>query len=105
MTEVSRVDTGSVPRVIGIDGERRLLEAAALRRRQLCAAFLHGTTRSWRARRRIWPAALAGALLVAIGIAALVVAAAFARQQEIDREQQGSSAPGPVVTILVGRPG
>lgn len=98
MTAPRRIDTGGIPRVTGIDGERRLLEAATLRRRQLCAAFLHGTTRSWRVRRRIWPAALAGALLVAIGIAALVVAAAFARQQEIDREQQG----GPVVTFLVG---
>lgn len=70
----------------GNEAERLLLEAAALRRRQLCAAFLHGSTRSWRVRRRIWPAAATGLLIVAIAIAALAVAGAFARQQEFDRE-------------------
>lgn len=73
------------------DPERELLEAAALRRRQLCVAFLHGSARSWRVRRRIWPAALAGLLIVAIVVAALAVAAAFARQQEIDDQQQSLS--------------
>ena len=76
---------------LGIDPERLLLDAAALRRRQLCAAFLHGSARSWRVRRRIWPAAVAGLLIVALAIAALAVAAAFAAQQRIDDERQSQS--------------
>ncbi len=76
---------------LGIDPERLLLDAAALRRRQLCAAFLHGSARSWRIRRRIWPAAVAGLLIVALAIAALAVAAAFAAQQKIDQERQSQS--------------
>ncbi len=76
---------------LGIDPERLLLDAAALRRRQLCAAFLHGSARSWRIRRRIWPAAIAGLLIVAVTIAALAVAAAFTAQQQLDRERQSRS--------------
>lgn len=73
--------------------ERHVLDAAALRRRQLCAAFLHGSRRSWRRRRRIWPAATAGLLVVAIVVAAFSVTAAFHRQQEINREyDSGRSA-------------
>ena len=75
----------------GPDSERLLLDTAALRRRQLCAAFLHGSARSWRIRRRIWPAAVAGVLIVAAAIAALTVAAAFARQQEIDEQRKSRS--------------
>ncbi|MDQ4039443.1 MAG: hypothetical protein M3313_14090 [Actinomycetota bacterium] len=75
----------------GVDSERLLLDTAALRRRQLCAAFLHGSARSWRIRRRIWPAALSGVLIVALVIAALVVATAFARQQDIDDQRQSRS--------------
>lgn len=76
---------------LGVDPERLLLDAAALRRRQLCAAFMHGSARSWRVRRRIWPAAVAGLLIVAIVIGALAVAAAFARQQELDEQRQSRS--------------
>lgn len=72
----------------GVDPERVLLDSLALRRRQLCAAFCHGSTRSWRQRRRIWPSAAAGVLVVALIVAALAVAAAFRAQQEIQREQQ-----------------
>ncbi len=79
------------------DSERVVLDAAALRRRQLCVAFLHGSARSWRVSRRIWPAALAGLLLVALAVAALAVAGAFARQQEIDGQHQSLSTTwGPI---------
>jgi len=89
----SRTTCGShgVADSLGIDPERLLLDTAALRRRQLCAAFVHGSARSWRVRRRIWPAAVAGLLIVAVAIAALAVAAAFAAQQEIDRKRQSLS--------------
>ncbi len=76
---------------LGIDPERLLLDTAALRRRQLCAALLHGSARSWRVRRRIWPAAVAGVLIVALAIAALAVAAAFAAQQKIDEERESQA--------------
>lgn len=79
------------PNASGVDPERLLLDAAALRRRQLCVAFLHGSTRSWRIRRRIWPATVAGLLIVAVVIAALAVAGAFARQQELDSRQESAS--------------
>jgi len=85
-----RTPSGShgVASPLGVDPERLLLDAAALRRRQLCAAFLHGSARSWRVRRRIWPAAVAGLLIVALVIGALAVAAAFARQQELEHGQR-----------------
>jgi len=95
----SRVASGSLELAnsLGIDPERLLLDAAALRRRQLCAAFLHGSTRSWRVRRRIWPAAVAGLLIVALTIAALAVAAAFAAQQKIDDERRSQSIQWKVI--------
>ncbi|MGI8625409.1 MAG: hypothetical protein ACR2J5_02400 [Geodermatophilaceae bacterium] len=90
---VSRTTSGSqrMANPLGVDSERLLIDTAALRRRQLCAAFLHGSARSWRIRRRIWPAAVSGVLIVAIVIAALAVAAAFDRQQEIDDQRQSRS--------------
>lgn len=87
----------------GPDSERLLLDTAALRRRQLCAAFLHGSARSWRIRRRIWPAAVSGVLIVAVVIAALAVAAAFARQQEIDEQRQSRSMVWEVIGALSAR--
>lgn len=88
----------------GVDPERVLLDSLALRRRQLCAAFCHGSTRSWRQRRRIWPSAAAGVLVVALIIAALAVAAAFRAQQEIQREQQ-IPAGTPSAPAVPGDPG
>jgi hypothetical protein len=69
------------------DSERYALEADVLRRRQLRAALLHGSARTWRDRRRIWPAAIAGAVAVAVIVAAIAVAGAFARQQRTDQQQ------------------
>jgi hypothetical protein len=57
--------------------ERYLLAADDLRRRQLCAALLHGSGRSWRDRRRIWPAVVAGLVVVAVIAAGTAVHAAF----------------------------
>jgi len=92
-TPVNRTTPGSqgMASTLGVDSERLLLDTAALRRRQLCAAFLHGSARSWRIRRRVWPAAVFGVLIVAMVIAALAVAAAFARQQELDEQRQSQS--------------
>lgn len=73
--------------------ERYLLEADTLRRRQLRSALLHGAAQGWRERQRIWPAVIAGVVLVAVILAALAVADAFEKQQRIDEERRR-----PVVT-------
>lgn len=70
------------------NAERYLLESDSLRRRQLRSALLHGSERTWRDRQRVWPAALAGILLVAVVIAAITVANAFEKQQRINEEKQ-----------------
>ena len=70
------------------NAERTLLEADSLRRRQLRAALLHGSSQSWRERRRIWPAVVAGLGAVAIVIAAIAVYGAFQKQKSINEERQ-----------------
>lgn len=51
------------------NAERYLLEADALRRRQLVSALLHGSRRTWREQRRIWPGLVAGVIVVAVIVA------------------------------------
>jgi hypothetical protein len=70
------------------NAERFMLQSEDLRRRQLRSALLHGSGRNWRERRRIWPAALAGAIAVAVIIAVIGVYGAFERQQKIIDEEQ-----------------
>jgi hypothetical protein len=53
------------------NAEKHLLEADELRRRQLRSALLHGSSRTWRDRRRIWPAVVAGLIVVAVVAAAI----------------------------------
>lgn len=79
----------SLPAVLS---PRYLLEADALRRRQLWSAFLHGSRRNWRERRRVWPAVIVGVIIiVAVILAAMAVIGAFRQQQENQREQQQTS--------------
>ena len=59
------------------DAERHILVADSLRRRQLCAAMLHGSRRSWRDRRRSWPGIVAGAVVTALVLAGIAVSSAF----------------------------
>jgi len=68
------------------NAERYLLEADSLRRRQLRSALLHGSARTWRDRRRIWPAVVAGLVVVAVIAAGIAVYGAFRQQQEQQRE-------------------
>lgn len=70
------------------NAERYLLQADNLRRRQLRSALLHGSTRTWRDRRRIWPAVVAGVVAVAVVIAAIAVHSAFQTYQEQQRQQE-----------------
>jgi hypothetical protein len=86
------------------NAERHLLAAESLRRRQLGAALLHGSRLTWRERRRLWPAVLAGLGVAAVIIAVIAVSGAFQRQKRIDEEQErqrnqprpGVSAPASV---------
>jgi hypothetical protein len=74
------------------NAERYVLEADAMRRRQLRSALLHGTGRNWRENRRAWPGVVAGLVVVAIVIAALAVIAAFEKtadnQKKLEEEQE-----------------
>jgi hypothetical protein len=78
------------------NAERHLLEADALRRRQLGSAFLHGSGRTWRDRRAVWPFAAMGVVIVAVAIAGIAVTGAFRAQQcetaKMTQQQKNPSA-------------
>ncbi|GAB3463594.1 hypothetical protein GCM10027570_50810 [Streptomonospora sediminis] len=81
------------------NAESYVLQADALRRRQLRAALLYGSSRYWRRRQRVWPAAIAGGILAAITAGIIVVAGAFDAQQAInDQREQGPGDPVNTVT-------
>ncbi len=73
------------PTPSGAHAERHLLALHALHHRQLLSAFLHGGRRSWRDRRRVWPAVATGLVIIALLLAAVSVLAAFTQQQRIDQ--------------------
>jgi hypothetical protein len=68
------------------NAERYLLEADALRRRQLRSALLHGSSRTWREQRRIWPGVVAGIVVVAVVLASFAVMKAFKKQEDVDQQ-------------------
>lgn len=70
------------------NAEKYLLEADALRRRQLVSALLHGSRRTWREQRRIWPAIVAGIVVVA------VIVAVFGVLHAIQGADSSGPAPG-----------
>ena len=72
--------------------DRHLLALHALRQRQLRTSFLHGSRRTWRDRRRIWPAVVIALALVALIIAGTSVVAAFHRQQQVEAERADKAA-------------
>jgi len=79
--------------------DRHLLALHALRQRQLRTSFLHGRRRTWRDRRRIWPAVVVALALVALIIAGTSVVAAFQRQQQVEAERSDKAA---LVTLFNG---
>lgn len=95
-TAPERTENGAAPTPFGStpNAERYLLEADNLRRRQLRSALLHGSSRTWRDRRRIWPAVIAGIVLTAIIVTAIAVTGTFRNyqrqqeQEEREREQE-----------------
>lgn len=76
------------PFVATPNAERYLLEADNLRRRQLRSALLHGSSRTWRDRRRIWPAVIVGIILAAIIAAAIAITGTFQQQQRLREEER-----------------
>jgi hypothetical protein len=70
------------------NAERHVLAADNLRRRQLRSALIHGSLRSWRDRRRTWPAVLAGVIVTAVVLAAIAVYGAFQATEEQQRRQE-----------------
>ncbi|WP_236700551.1 hypothetical protein [Allosalinactinospora lopnorensis] len=77
------------------NAEQYLLQADALRRRQLRAALLYGSSRYWRRRQRVWPAVIGGVILIAIICGGIAVASAFEKQQQINEERQTGRNLGP----------
>lgn len=75
------------------DAEKYVLEADALRRRQLRAALLYGSSRFWRRKQRVWPAIVFGVILVGVVCAVIALIGAFDRQQEVNVER-GRTFPG-----------
>ncbi|GAA4932580.1 hypothetical protein GCM10023224_10970 [Streptomonospora halophila] len=81
------------------NAESYVLQADALRRRQLRAALLYGSSRYWRRRQRVWPAVVAGGILAAVLAGVIVVAGAFDAQQVInDERRQGRDEPATTVS-------
>ncbi|MGW9637131.1 hypothetical protein [Nocardiopsis alba] len=70
------------------DEEKYVLEADALRHRQLRSALLYGSSRYWRRRQRVWPAVIGGLILTALVCGVIALIGAFDRQQEVN-EQRG----------------
>lgn len=74
------------------NAEKYVLEADAMRRRQLRSALLHGSRRTWREHRRVWPAVVVGVIAVAVVVAAIAVIDAYQKSKEQQEEQEASSA-------------
>lgn len=72
--------------------DRQLLALHELRHRQLRTAFLHGRRRSWRDRRRVWPAVVTAIVIIALLVTAVSVLAAFRLQQELESAASGGSS-------------
>jgi hypothetical protein len=88
------------------NAEKHVLDADALRRRQLRSALLHGSRQTWRERQRIWPAAVGGAIAIVVIVAVVAIVGAFHRQQEIaDRKlQEQQQQRAPAVTVSPASP-
>ncbi|GAB3996543.1 hypothetical protein GCM10029992_16970 [Glycomyces albus] len=88
----SGADAAPLPMRRTGQAERYVLQAANLRRRQLRAAVLYGSARSWRQRQPLWIAAMIGVIAAAVIVAAIAVANAFEKQREADAELASAAA-------------
>lgn len=85
------------------NAEQYVLQADALRRRQLRAAILYGSSRYWRRRQAVWPAVIGGLILIALICGGIAVHAAFQKQQEINEERRNGGQSGPVFGVQSGQ--
>ncbi|HYJ69081.1 MAG TPA: hypothetical protein VEX15_15640 [Nocardioidaceae bacterium] len=67
------------------NAEKYMLEADVMRRRQLRSALLHGSTRTWREHRKVWPGVVAG--LVAVGLVIAIIAVKSAYDKDTENRQ------------------
>ncbi|WP_199042893.1 hypothetical protein [Glycomyces salinus] len=88
----SGADAAPLPMRRTGQAERYVLQAAGLRRRQLRAAVLYGSARSWRQRQPLWIAAMIGVIAAAVIVAAIAVANAFEKQRQADAEREASQS-------------
>ena len=70
------------------NAERYVLEADAMRRRQMRSALLHGSRRTWREHQRVWPAVVVGIIVIGVIVAGFAVLDAFRVTQDNQREQE-----------------
>lgn len=79
--------------------EKYVLQADALRHRQLRSALLYGSSRYWRRRQQVWPAVIGGLILVALICGVIALIGAFGKQQEVNEERgwglRGQTEQGP----------
>lgn len=92
------------------NAEKYILEADEMRRRQMRSALLHGSRRTWREHRRVWPAVVVGLIIIGVIVAGLAVNYAFREtkrnQEEQQREQEQRGQPSaPVTPGPSGTPG
>lgn len=69
------------------DEEKYVLQADALRHRQLRSALLYGSSRYWRRRQRVWPAVIGGVIITGLVCGIIALIGAFERQQEVNEER------------------
>jgi hypothetical protein len=70
------------------NAEKYMLEADVMRRRQLRSALLHGSTRTWREHRRVWPGVVAGVVAVGLIIAIIAVKSAYDKDRENEQAEE-----------------
>ncbi|WP_374999734.1 hypothetical protein [Aeromicrobium sp. CTD01-1L150] len=82
------------------NAEKYVLEADAMRRRQMRSALLHGSRRTWREHQRVWPAVVVGVIVIGVIVAGFAVLDAFRvtrdNQREMEREREQPPATAPV---------
>jgi flagellar biosynthesis/type III secretory pathway M-ring protein FliF/YscJ len=84
------------------NAERYVLEADAMRRRQLRSALLHGSRRTWREHSRAWPAVVVGLIVVAVIVAGLAVTQAFQKTEQNEKKQEKQNKPPSSAPLLPG---
>ncbi|UYM04943.1 hypothetical protein [Solicola gregarius] len=86
------------------NAEKYVLEADAMRRRQLRSALLHGSRRTWREHPRVWPAIVIGVIAVAVVLAAIAVVSAYQKEMDKKEEEEEESGALALTQYVAGDP-